>query len=80
MARRPFGVGQFRQVRTPRELCRMPPSTKDQHLTRPMSNQSVDASDFAVTRVGSEGDEVLLVGTVISEMQGAGAVASALAS
>ncbi|KAJ5998196.1 hypothetical protein N7522_009856 [Penicillium canescens] len=43
---------------------------KDQRLTRRMSNQSVDASDFAVARVGSEGGEALLVGTVISEMQG----------
>jgi osmotically-inducible protein OsmY len=58
----------------------MPLSRKDQRLTRRMSNQSGDASDFEVTRVGSEGGEVLLVGTVISEMQGAGAVASALAS
>lgn len=68
------------QARTPHEPCRMPPSRKDQHLTRWMSNQSVDASDFAVTRVESEGGEVLLVGTVISEMQAAGAVMSALAS
>jgi osmotically-inducible protein OsmY len=80
MARRPFGGGQFRQARTPREPCRMPPSRKDERLTRRISHQSVDASSLAVTRVGSEGGEVLLVGTVISEMQGAGAVASALAS
>jgi hypothetical protein len=80
MVRGQFWGGQYRPTRAPREPYRMPPSRKDERLTRRMSHQSMNASSFVVTRVGSEGGEVILVGTVISDMQGAGAVWSAPAS